>query len=215
LALKPAKASPIERGIVLSFPPRADFDRWLALGLDLDGYYRELLKALEPFEEGAPSPAEVREAKYLLFRRPAAELAEAVAAFMRGLAVYERDALYDASGAVRVEFVAAAVAVMLHANPRGSLSVSDDLTGLLVAEPIASGASATRLEYVARKLSRECAYAPGLSLILKTIDEARTPESSSAFDQDEDGTAIIWMRAELERAVAEAKPVRRLPGCVR
>ena len=209
-ALKPAKASPVARGIVLSFPPRGDFDRWIALGLNLVAFHRELITALETLNEDA-SPAAIRKAKYLLVRRPADKLADATARFMQGLAVYESDALYNSSGVVRVEFVAAAVAVMLHANPRGSLSVTDDLAGLLIDEMVASGASATKVEYVARKLSRECEYAPGLSLILKTLDEAKTPENDGAFYVDQDGPMVCWARTALEKMVARAK-APRLPG---
>ena len=76
-------------------PDRRAFDRWIDRGLALDGYYRELMAALEPFEEGASSPEELRAAKELLFRRPADELAASTAQFLEGLAWFERDELYD------------------------------------------------------------------------------------------------------------------------
>ena len=76
-------------------PDRRAFDRWIDRGLALDGYYRELMAALEPFEEGASSPEELRAAKELLFRRPADELAASTARFLEGLAWFERDELYD------------------------------------------------------------------------------------------------------------------------
>lgn len=211
-AIKP-KASTVARGIGLSFPHRAAFDHWVAAGLALAAHYGELTSALVRLNEDAPSREAVRAAEDLLFRYSADELAEATAKFMHGLSIYERAELYEADGSVRVEFVAAAVALMMMANPRGSLSITDDLAGLLVDELLASGATASRVEYVTRKLSREHNYVPGLSLILKTLAEAQTPEHDDAFERDFDGDlAILWARRDLANAVAEAKAAPpRLP----
>jgi hypothetical protein len=205
-------------------PDRRAFDRWIDRGLALDGYYSELMAALEPFEEGAPSPAEVRAAKELLFRRPADELAASTTRFLEGLTWFERDELYDRGyeddegpdgRVIGAAFVASRIAAMLSAFPSGAPGSGEAYVTMLIGEIVAARPSATQVEWATRKVARERTFLPALSEVLKVLDAAATPEGSGAFTEDDEGPAILWTRAELERTVAAAKPVRRLPGCVR
>jgi hypothetical protein len=206
----------------------ATFDAWLELGVQLAGYYRELIDVIERLEaEAASEPASdakswswrdrpeerlrrraalVRAAQVLLVRFPADELAATVAAFAEGHSHYERDAVYEPPDRqiVARKFVASRIALLLGAYPAGSPSDPDVYTRRLVEELIAVEPTATQVEAATRVWIRTSKFLPAPSELLGAVRTARTPEYDSAFEVDDGEVMIIWARRTLARMVAGA-----------
>ena len=185
---------------------RSDFDRWIDLGVDLARYCDQLIEAVERLNDEA-SPAALFEAEMLLARWPEDELGRAVAKFLQGRDWFERTELYDQEPSglglvISAKFVGERIAGMLAAFPAGAPANAQAYVRLLIAEVIATGASATQIEWATRKLAREQTFLPALSEVLKALRAAVTPEWDDAFREDEGTVMLVWARGALERVIA-------------
>jgi hypothetical protein len=105
--------------------------------------------------------------------------------------------------------------MLIGAFPAGTPASPDVFARRLIEEILCLEVTASRIELATRTLIRTRKFLPAISEVLAAVQDAKTPEGG-AFDDDGEGVpAIVWTRAELVEMVAEAKPVRRLPGCVR
>jgi hypothetical protein len=189
---------------------RRAFDDWVELGARLARYYAELIAALEQLNEKESSAA-IRAAEDLLFRWTPDELADATARFLRGRSWFERDGVYEPDGSVSAEFVAEAVGTMLTGITGGAAANAEAYVGLLVEELIATGASATQIEFATRQVGRGRTFLPALAEVLKALAEAQTPEDDGAFFEDEDLPLIMWGHHALAKMLAHLKGPPRLP----
>jgi hypothetical protein len=196
----------------------ADFDKWLALGRELDDWcekYWDLLPRLQkdelyweeyPADEDGDSikmqwrPSQL--AGYWLHKGRREELIAQVAKFDAGWALYNGDELYEADGHIRHQVICEKVAALLGAYPNAVPHSPEVFVPRLIEEIAAADPSAVQLEAACRRLVRTCTFLPTVAEVLKAL--AETAVTFDATARDDGGEApIINAHKLLEKALAK------------
>jgi hypothetical protein len=193
----------------------ADFDKWLALGNELEAIYERFGELVSELDTDTPYTAEVDgrtiplgsprgSANRLLREWSRDKLAAAVAKFIEGDKFYDRDELYDTKddskwGLAR-SVIAEQVAILVGSFPNAPQAPTV-FTPMLIEEIAAAGPHAVKLEAACRWLRRNCTFVPSVGEVLKALRKVKTP-CWDAFEEYDGEAAIVHARRELEAAIA-------------
>jgi hypothetical protein len=194
----------------------ADFDKWLALGIELNAYHDEIVNLcveLECDDDPGVVANTARLAKRALARWPRDKLVAAAAGYVDGWEFYNRDELFEAKGdnkkwRLARSVISEQVAILVGGFPNAPQAPTV-YTPMLIEEIAAADPCAVTLEAACRWLRRNCTFVPSVGEVLKSLQKVKMA-TWDTFEECNGGYAIVADHRDLEAALA-ALPVKGAP----